>query len=84
MFYLNRNVVFDLVYDSVPYEALWRFLAKYGVSPSMLSVICSLHDGMNAEVTVDGQVAPDLESIMVCIRVVLLHLLSSTSILVYY
>ena len=27
----------------------------------MLSVVRSLHDGMKAEVTVDGQVAPDFE-----------------------
>ena len=27
----------------------------------MLSVVCSLHDGIKAEVTVDGQVAPDFE-----------------------
>ena len=44
-----------------PHAALWRFLAKNGVSPSMLSVICSLHDCMKAEVTLDGQVAPDFE-----------------------
>ena len=37
------------------------FFVKYGVPPSMLSVIHSLHDGMKAEVTVDGQVAPDFE-----------------------
>lgn len=48
-------------YDSVPREALWRVLIKYGVPQSMLNVIRSLHDGMSAEVTVDGQVAPEFE-----------------------
>ena len=48
-------------YDSIPQDGLWRVLAKYGIPPSMLSVIHSLHDGMKAKVTVDGQVAPDFE-----------------------
>ena len=48
-------------YDSVPREALWRVLIKYGVPQSMLNVIRSLHDCMSAEVTVDGQVAPQFE-----------------------
>ena len=63
----HNTIVFMLcinlhkAYDSIPQDALWRVLAKYGVPPSMLSVIHSLHDGMKAEVTVDGQVAPDFE-----------------------
>ena len=48
-------------YDSVPREALWCVLRKYGVPPSMLNVVRSLHDGMLAEVTVDGRVAPEFE-----------------------
>ena len=48
-------------YDSVPREALWHVLQKYGIPQSMINVIRSLHDGMQAEVTVDGQVAPKFE-----------------------
>ena len=48
-------------YDSVSREALWCVLKKYGVPPSMLSIVHSLHDGMSAEVTVNGQVAPEFE-----------------------
>jgi len=47
--------------DSVPREALWCVLRKYGIPSCMRSVTCSLHDGMRAEVTVGGQVAPEFE-----------------------
>ena len=65
---LKHNAKFFLLfvdlkktYDSVLREALWCVLKKYGVPPSMLSIVRSLHDGMSAEVTVNGQVAPDFE-----------------------
>ena len=32
----------------------WHVLEKYGIPPTLLSIIRSLHDGMKAEVTVDG------------------------------
>ena len=48
-------------YDSVQCAASWRFIANFGVPPYLLSVICSLHNGMKAEVTVDSQVAPDFK-----------------------
>ena len=48
-------------YDSIPHQALWCALKKYGIPQSMLKVICSLHDGMRAEVIIDGQVAPEFE-----------------------
>ena len=48
-------------YDSVPRKALWCALEKYGIPEPMLKLVCSLHDGMKAEVTVDGQVAPEFE-----------------------
>ncbi len=48
-------------YDSVPRQALWHALASYGIPEPMLQLIHSLHDGMKAEVTVDGQVAPEFE-----------------------
>ena len=35
-------------YDSVPRQALWRVLENYGVPPTILSVIKSLHEGMTA------------------------------------
>ena len=48
-------------YDSVPREALWCVLRKYGIPSTMRSVIYSLHDGMRAEVTVDGQATPEFD-----------------------
>ena len=41
-------------YDSVPFQALWCALESYGVPEAMMWMIRSLHDGMKAEVTVDG------------------------------
>ena len=49
-------------YDSVPREALWQVLRKYGVPPSLVTIIRSpLHDGIKAEVTVDGAITPEIE-----------------------
>ncbi len=48
-------------YDSVPRKALWYALERYGVPDSLLRIVRSLHDGMQAQVTVDGQVAPMFE-----------------------
>ncbi len=48
-------------YDSVPRKSLWSVMKKCGIPPTMLSVVRSLHDGMSAEVTMNGQVAPEFE-----------------------
>jgi len=48
-------------YDSFPHQAMWRALECYSIPESMLQMIHSLHDGMKAEVTVDGQVALEFE-----------------------
>ena len=40
---------------------LWHALESYGILESMLRMIRSLHDGMKAEVTVDGQVVLEFE-----------------------
>ncbi len=48
-------------YDSIPRQALWQVLRKYGVPPIMVSLLRSLHEGMKAEVTMDEQVAPEFE-----------------------
>ena len=39
-------------YDSVPRSALWNVLERCGVPPTMLSIIKSFHDGMQAEIRV--------------------------------
>lgn len=39
-------------YDSVPRLALWQVLRKYGIPPTLISIIKSLHEGMQAEVRV--------------------------------
>ncbi len=33
-------------YDSIPRQALWQVLRKYGVPPTMVSLLRSLHEGM--------------------------------------
>ena len=43
-------------YDSVPRHALWCVLKKYGVPPTMLSVIKSLHEGMDAVVRIGDSI----------------------------
>ena len=43
-------------YDSVPRNALWTVLAKCGVPPTMLSIIRSFHEGMQAGVRVGSAV----------------------------
>ena len=43
-------------YDSVPREALWTVLEKCGVLPTMLSIIRSFHEGMQAGVRVGSAV----------------------------
>ena len=48
-------------YDSVPREALWVMLRKYSIPPVMVKLLQSLHDGMQAEVTIDGYVTPEIE-----------------------
>jgi len=39
-------------YDSEPRETLWTVLEKCGVPPTMLSIIRSFHEGMQAGVRV--------------------------------
>ena len=39
-------------YDSIPREALWQVLKKYGIPPILVNTIRSLHDGMKTEVMV--------------------------------
>ena len=39
-------------YDTVPRQALWHVLEKYGIPPIMLSIIKSFYEGMTAVVKV--------------------------------
>ena len=48
-------------YNSVPRQALWMVLQKYGVPPVMVNLVKYLHDGMKAEVRIDGNVTPEIE-----------------------
>ena len=48
-------------YDSVPRQALWLVLEKYGIPPLLVRLIQSLHDGMKVEVSVDGTTTPVIE-----------------------
>ena len=48
-------------YDSVPRSALWTVLFKCGVPPTMLSIIRSFHEGMQAGVRVGSSVTDCFE-----------------------
>ena len=48
-------------YDSVLRQTLWCVLEKYGVPPTMVSVIKSFHEGMTAVVRVGDSVTDDIE-----------------------
>lgn len=48
-------------YDSVPRQALWRVLEKRGVPTTMLSIIQSFHQNMNAEVRVGSELSDVFE-----------------------
>ena len=41
-------------FDTVNRDALWHVLSKVGVPDKMKNVIISLHDGMKAQVAMDG------------------------------
>ena len=54
----SLHIVFvDLrkAYDSVPRDAMWRVLEKYGYPPTMVSIIKSFHEGMLAELKINGE-----------------------------
>ena len=48
-------------YDSVYRLALWKVLEKYGIPPTMLSIIRSFHEGMAAEVRVGNETTDLIE-----------------------
>ena len=45
-------------YDSVPWEALWQALKKLGIPTLLIKLIKSFHEGMKAQVLVNGEI-PD-------------------------
>lgn len=49
-------------YDTIPREALWQVLRKYGIPPTLVNIIRSLHEGMKTEVTVDGTTTTEIEA----------------------
>ena len=42
-------------YDSVPREAMWRVLEKYGFPVQMINIIRSFHEDMSAELKIGGK-----------------------------
>ncbi len=48
-------------YDSVPRSALWCVLEKCGVPPTMLSIIKSFHDQMQAEIRVGDSTTDSIQ-----------------------
>ena len=48
-------------YDSVAREALWKVLELDGVPSHFINLVRSFHDGMQAEVRVDGMLSPPVD-----------------------
>ena len=44
-------------YDSVPREAMWMILYKYGISKKLVSIIRSFHDNMQAGISINDDIA---------------------------
>ena len=42
-------------YDSVPRAVLWRALEKLGVPDSMIRLVHSFHEGMKAQISINGE-----------------------------
>jgi len=42
-------------YDSIPRKALWRALEKLGVPNSVVNLVKSFHDGMKAQLSINGE-----------------------------
>ena len=53
-------------YDSVPRSALWKVLQKCGIPPTMLNIIKSFHNGMQASVRVVSSTSVSSSSFSVC------------------
>ena len=49
-------------YDSMPRSALWSVLVKCGVPPTMLNIIQSIYEGMEASVRVRDGVSDSFEA----------------------
>ena len=47
-------------YDSVPRTALWRALEKLGVPDQIIDIIRSFHEGMQAQVRMDGELLEEI------------------------
>ncbi len=48
-------------YDSVPRQAMWLILSKYGVPSVIVELLKTLHDNTTAEVKVNGTTTPQIE-----------------------
>ena len=48
-------------YNSVPRQASWQVLEKWGVPPTMLQVIRSFHEGMQAEVRIGNTITDSID-----------------------
>ena len=48
-------------YDSVPREALWMAMKKFGVPGHLIDVVKSFHEGMEARVRVGGELLEEIE-----------------------
>ena len=48
-------------YDSVPREALWAALKKFGIPDQLVTIIRSFHENMKAKIRVDGELLDEIE-----------------------
>ena len=48
-------------YDSVPREALWIILRKFRIAESLVTIIKSFHNNMQARIKVDGELLEEIQ-----------------------
>ena len=60
-FSVIKGCVCMCVCDSVPREALWMAMKKFGVPGHLIDVVKSFHEGMEARVWVGGELLEEIE-----------------------
>ena len=48
-------------YDSVPHEALWVVLKRLGVPDTLIDIVKSFHEGMEAKIRLDQKLLEEIE-----------------------
>ena len=57
----QTGVTLKKAYDSVPRQALWRVLRKLGVQDTLMNLIESFHQDMQARIRLDGKLIDPID-----------------------